>query len=384
MDLSFTEEETLLRGSLAAFLSDHYGFEMRRSVVGSELGWRPEIWRAFADLGILGATLPTEVGGSGGGPVEMLVIMEELGKALVVEPYLSTVVIAGGLLRRSAGPAALAALTAIVSGEARAAFALSEPHSRYRWRDLRTMARRDGGGYVLQGRKAVVMGAPFATHLVVAARTGGAEGEPDGISVFWVERSAPGITTSDYETIDGQRASEISFDNVALPVEALILPEGQAWPLLEQVIDEATAALCAESLGVLCRMHEMTVEYTKGRRQFGQPLSAFQVLRHRMVDMYVQLEQTISTTWLATIRLSDPDPAQRARAVSAAKAQAGLACRLIGHGAIQLHGGMGMTDELALGCYFKRATVIESQFGDTDHHLARYEALAFGMTGAAA
>jgi alkylation response protein AidB-like acyl-CoA dehydrogenase len=321
--------------------------------------------------------LPGEVGGSDGGPVETLVIMEELGKALVVEPYLASVVIAGGLLRRAATPAAGAALTAIVAGEARAAFALAEPHARYRWLDLRTTARRDGAGYRLHGRKAVVIGAPFATHLVVVARSGGAAGETAGVSAFWVEASRPGITTETYETIDGGRASEISFDNVSLPAEALILPEGEAWPDLERVIDEATTALCAESLGVLRRMHEMSVDYTKNRRQFGQPLSGFQVLRHRMVDMFIQLEQTVSATWLATIRLSDPDPAQRARAVSAAKAQAGLACRLIGHGAIQLHGAMGMTDELAVGHYFKRATVIESQLGDTDHHLARYETLAF-------
>lgn len=377
MELSFTEEQTLLRSSLSAFLADHYDFETRRRVTAAEPGWRPEIWRAFAELGVLGATLPGDAGGSDGGPVETLVIMEELGKALVVEPYLSTVVVAGGLLRRSGTPAARSALTGIVAGETRAAFALAEPHARYRWRDLRTTARKDGAGYKLQGRKAVVMGAPFATHLVVVARTGGAANDPAGVSAFWVDKALRGITAQDYETIDGGRASEITFDDVALPAEALILPEGEAWSELERVIDEATAALCAESLGVLRRMHEMTVEYTKNRRQFGQPLSSFQVLRHRMVDMFIQLEQTISATWLATIRLSDPNPAQRARAVSAAKAQVGLACRSIGHGAIQLHGAMGMTDELAVGRYFKRATVIESQLGDTDHHLARYEALAF-------
>jgi alkylation response protein AidB-like acyl-CoA dehydrogenase len=382
MELSFTEEQTLLRSSLSAFLTDHYDFETRRRVAASEPGWRSEIWRAFAELGVLGASLPGDVGGSDGGPVETLVIMEELGKALVIEPYLSTVVVAGGLLRRSDTREARRALAAIVAGDARAAFALAEPHARYRWRDLRTTARRDGAGYKLQGRKAMVVGAPFATHLVVVARSGGAADEAAGVSTFWVETSTAGITTQDYQTIDGGRASEVMFDNVSVPAEALILAEGEAWPELERVIDEATAAMCAESVGVLRRMHEMTVDYTKNRRQFGQALSAFPVLRHRMVDMFIQLEQTISATWLATIRLSDSDPAQRARAVSAAKAQAGLACRSIGHGAIQLHGAMGMTDELAVGHYFKRATVIESQFGDTDHHLARYEALAFAGVGA--
>ncbi|HVN02483.1 MAG TPA: acyl-CoA dehydrogenase [Caulobacteraceae bacterium] len=376
MDLSFTEEQALLRDSLAAFLADHYSFEARRKAVGADPGWRREIWRAFAqDLGILGATMPAEVGGSGGGPVETMVIMEELGKALVVEPYLSTVVIAGGLLKQAGRREALAG---IVAGDVLAAFAFAEPHARYDWRDLKTAARRNGSGWVLDGRKAVVMGAPWATHLVVTARSAGAPNDEAGVSAFWIDKAAPGVSTRDYETIDGQRASEIAFEGVSLPADALIGAEGEAWPLVEQVIDEATVAVCAEALGVLRRCHEMTVAYTKERKQFGQPLSAFQVLRHRMVDMYIQLEQAISMTQLATIRLSDDDGLERAKAVSAAKAQVGMACRFIGHGAIQLHGGMGMTDELAVGSYFKRATVIESQFGDTDHHLARFEALSFG------
>jgi alkylation response protein AidB-like acyl-CoA dehydrogenase len=379
MDLSFTEEQTLLRASLAAFLADHYDFETRRKVVAADPGWRREIWRAFAtDLGILGAALPAEVGGSGGGPVETLVIMEELGRALVVEPYLGAVVLAGGLLKRANQASARAALAEIVAGDLIPAVAFAEPRARYDWRKLGATARRDGAGWVLSGRKAVVMGAPWSTHLIVTARTGGARDEAAGVSAFWVENGTQGVSTRDYETIDGSRASDISFENVRLPAEALIGEEGGAWPLIEQALDEATAAVCAEAVGVLTRAHEMTVAYTKERKQFGQPLSAFQVLRHRMVDMYIQLEQAVSMTRLATIALSDPDPAARARAVSGAKVQAGLACRFVGQQAIQLHGGMGMTEELAVGGYFKRATVIESQFGDTDHHLARFEALSFG------
>ncbi|HXQ17532.1 MAG TPA: acyl-CoA dehydrogenase family protein [Caulobacteraceae bacterium] len=379
MNLSFTEEQSLLRDSLAAYLADHYTFEQRRAALKSDAGWRPEVWKAFAeDLGILGAALPEDLGGLGGGATETMVIMEELGKALVVEPFLGSVVIGGGFLTRSAQPAAKDLIARTIAGEAILAFAAAEPQSRYNWADLKTTARKDGGGYLLNGHKAVVTGAPWASHLIVTARTGGAQREAGGVSVFLVEKSSPGVTTRDYPTVDGARASEVLFENVSIPADALIGPEGAGLPLVEAVVDEATVALCGEACGVLRRLHEGTVEYTKQRKQFGQPISQFQVLQHRMVDMFIQLEQSISMTYMATIRLSDSDPTERAKAVSGAKVQIGRACRFVGQNAIQLHGGMGMTDEMAIGHYFKRATMIEGQFGSTDHHLARYEALSFG------
>jgi len=380
MDFTFTEEQALLQASLAAWLADHYDFETRRRVAASAPGWRPEVWRAFAaDLGILGALAPVELGGSGGGPIEMMVIMEALGRALVVEPFLPTAVIAGGLLGQvqDRSAAARELLAGIVAGEVRAAFAVAEPQARYDWRDLTTTARRSGAGYVLSGVKAVVHGAPWATHLVVSARTGGAQRDRDGISVFVLDAAAKGVAMREVATIDGGRAAEVSFDSVSVPATALIGGEGAAEPLLERVIDTATVALCAESVGVMRALHERTVDYTKERQQFGKPLASFQVLRHRMVDMYMRLEQAVSITYLAAIRLSDPDPTQRARAASAAKAHVGEASRFIGQSAIQLHGGMGLTDELAVSHYFKRAAVIETQLGDTDHHLARYSALSF-------
>ena len=378
MNLSFTEEQSLLRDSLAAYLADHYTFEQRRAALKSEAGWRPAVWKAFAeDLGILGASLPEDLGGLGGGATETMVIMEELGKALVVEPFLGSVVIGGGFLTRSAQPAAKDLIARTVAGEAILAFAAGEPQSRYNWADLKTTARKDGGGWVLNGHKAVVTGAPWASHLIVTARTGGAQREAGGVSVFLVEKSAPGLTTRDYPTVDGARASEVTLENVSVPADALIGAEGEGLPLVQTVVDEATVALCGEACGVLRRLHEGTVEYTKQRKQFGQPISQFQVLQHRMVDMFIQLEQSISMTYMATIRLSDSDPVERAKAVTAAKVQIGKACRFVGQNAIQLHGGMGMTDELAIGHYFKRATMIEGQFGSTDHHLARYEALSF-------
>jgi hypothetical protein len=378
MDFSFTEEQSMLRDTVASYLADNYGFDQRRAALGREPFWRPDVWSAFADeLGILGAAFPEALGGLGGGYTENMVVMEELGKALVVEPYLGTVVIGGGFLKHGAPAGAEEMIGQIIAGKAIFAFAYAEPQGRYNIRDLKTTARKDGAGYVLNGHKAVVVGAPYATHLVVTARTGGGQRDAGGISVFIVPKSAKGVSTRDYPTVDGFRASEVYFENVALGAEARIGGEGEALPLVEKVMDEAIAATCAEACGVLRRLQEGTVEYTKQRKQFGVPISSFQVLQHRMVDMFIQLEQSISMTYMATIRLSDSD-AERAKAASAAKVQIGKACKFVGQNAVQLHGGMGVTDEMAIGHFFKRATMIEGLFGSTDHHLARYEALSLG------
>jgi len=306
----------------------------------------------------------------------VMVVQEELGKALVVEPYLGTVVIGGGFLKRAGTPAAADLIGKIIDGEARFAFAWAEPQARYCLHDLAVTARKDGAGWVLNGAKAVVVGAPFATHLVVTARTGGDRRDLGGVSVFVVAKDAKGIVTRDYPTVDGGRASEVIFENVAVGPEALIGPEGEALPMVEAVVDEAVAATCAEACGVLRKLHEGTLDYTKQRKQFGAPIASFQVLQHRMVDMFINVEQAVSMTYMAHIKLDEP-AAERAKAVSAAKVQIGRACKFVGQNAIQLHGGMGMTDEMAIGHYFKRATLIEGVFGSTDHHLARYEALSF-------
>lgn len=375
MDFSFSEEQTLLRDSVAAFLADTYDFEKRRAAIASSAGWRPEIWQAFArDLGILGASFPEEVGGLGGGPTEVMVVMEEFGKALVVEPYLGTVVIGGGFLKRTGDGPGL--ISDIIDGKATLAFAWAEPQGRYCLHDLAVTARKEGAGWVLNGHKAVVVGAPWASHLIVTARTGGARRDREGVSVFLVDKNARGVVMRDYPTVDGQRASEVDFENVSVGAEALIGPEGAALPLVEEVVDEAVAAVCAEACGVLRRLHEGTLEYTRQRKQFGAPISSFQVLQHRMVDMFIQVEQAVSMTYMAHIKLAEPAD-ERSKAVSAAKVQIGRACRFVGQNAIQLHGGMGMTDEMAIGHYFKRATIIEGLFGSADHHLARYEALSF-------
>ncbi|MFN3513703.1 MAG: acyl-CoA dehydrogenase family protein [Phenylobacterium sp.] len=379
MDFSFTEEQSMLRDTVASYLADNYSFDQRRAALKGEPGWRPDVWKAFAEeLGILGAPFSEELGGLGGGPIENMVVMEELGKALVVEPYLPTVVIGGGFMKHSGYAGAGDLIGQIIAGEAIVAFAYAEPQARYTWQDLKTTAKKEGSGYVLNGHKAVVIGAPYATHLIVTARTGGGQREAQGVSVFLVPKNAPGVATRDYPTVDGFRASEVTFENVSLGAEALIGQEGAGLPLVEKVMDEAVVATCAEAVGVLRKLHEGTLEYTKQRKQFGAPISSFQVLQHRMVDMFIQVEQSISMTYMATIKLSFDD-VERAKAASAAKVQIGKACKFVGQNAIQLHGGMGMTDEMAIGHYFKRATMIESAFGSVDHHLARYETLSLGQ-----
>ena len=376
MDFSFTDEQSMLRDSVASYLADHYDFDTRRASINSADGWRPAVWKAFAeDLGILGASFSEDHGGLGGGATEVMVVMEEFGKALVVEPYLGTVVIGGGFLKHGAPAGAADLIGKIIEGKATFAFAYAEPQGRYALNDLKTTATKKGAGYVLNGMKSVVIGAPWASHLIVTARTGGGQREAQGVSVFVVDKSAAGLSTRDYPTVDGRRASEVTFENVSLPADALIGAEGAALPLVEQVVDEAIAATCAESLGVLRRLHEGTLSYTKERKQFGVPIASFQVLQHRMVDMFIQLEQSISMTYMAHIKLGE-SAAERAKGVSAAKVQIGRACRFVGQNAIQLHGGMGMTDEMAIGHYFKRATMIEGEFGSVDHHLRRYEALS--------
>ena len=379
MDFSFTDEQSMLRDTVASYLADHYSFDQRRGMLAKEPGWSPAIWKAFAEeLGILGAPFSEELGGLGGGPVENMIVMQEMGRSLVVEPYLGTVVIGGGFLKHSGYAGAEALIGQIVAGEAIFAFAYAEPQARYNLADLKTTATKDGAGWVLNGAKAVVIGGPYATHLIVTARTGGGQRDAQGVSVFIVEKSAAGVSTRDYPTVDGFRASEVTLENVKLGADALLGPEGQAMPLIEKVVDEAVVATCGEACGVLAKLHEGTLDFTRQRRQFGQPISAFQVLQHRMVDMFIQVEQAVSMTYMATIKLADDK--QRSKAAAAAKVQIGKACRFVGQNAIQLHGGMGMTDEMAIGHYFKRATMIESAFGSTDHFLARYEFLSLGQT----
>lgn len=376
MDFTFTDEQQMLRDNLAAYLRDHYAFETRRGASLSDDGWRPDFWRAMAtDLGILGAALPESVGGLDGTAVDQMIIMEELGRALVLEPYLESVVVAGALLNAAGGAAAGELLRAIVRGEAVATLAWSEPAARHAFQTVRTRAVRDGAGWRLTGAKAVVAAAPWATSLLVTARTGGRDGDSEGISLFLIDRDAPGLDMRAYPTIDGRRAADLTLDDVAVGAEALIGREGGALPLIEEAGDRGIAAITAETVGVTRFMLDATVEYTRQRRQFGQAIASFQALQHRMVDMFMQVEMANSAMYLATLKL-DQEPVERALAASAAKVTAANACRFVGQNAIQLHGGMGMTDELAVTHYFRRATVIEHDYGSADYHLARFDRLS--------
>lgn len=369
MDFNLSNEQQLLRDGIAKFLAARYNLETSRAAAKTGAGWQPDIWRGFAtELGILGATFPEDVGGIGGGPVELMIITEALGQALVIEPYVDTVVVAGGLLHRAGGPAAITLLEQIIAGTALVALAAAEPDSADRWQDVSTVADPDGAGWVLNGAKIMAAAAPLATQLLVTART------PDGISLFLTDVDAPGIEVHPFRTIDDRRAADIVFTDLRLPAEALLSEQGRAWPSLARARDEGAAAICSEAVGCMRKVLADTVEYCKQRQQFGQPIGSFQVLQHRMVDMYMELEQSVAAVYLAVLKLDD-DEATRARAVSAAKATVGRAARFIGQQAVQLHGGMGMTEELAIGHYFKRLTAIQYEFGSTDQHITRYAEL---------
>ena len=371
MDFNLSKEQELLRDGLGRFLSTRYDLEKSRAAAKTGAGWQPDIWRGFADeLGILGAALPEDVGGIGGGPVEVMVIAEALGHALVVEPYVDTVVVAGGLLQRAGGAAAAALLEKVVAGTAIVALAAAEPGSGEQWQDASTVADRDGDEWVLRGSKIVAMSAPIATHFLITARTS------SGLSLFIAETdSAPtGIETHSYRTVDDRRAADLVFDGLRLPASALLGQEGQAWPSVAKARDEGAAAICSEAVGCMRKVLSDTVEYCKQRQQFGQPIGSFQVLQHRMVDMYMEVEQAVAAVYLAVLNL-DAEPDARARAVSAAKATIGRAARFVGQQAVQLHGGMGMTEELAIGHYFKRLTALQFEFGSTDYHVALYAEL---------
>ncbi len=376
MDFSYTEEQTLLRNSVSKYLADNYKFEQWRKFTRNDAGRDPNHWKQFAELGLLAAALPEEHGGLGGGAVETMIIMEEFGKALVVEPYVPTVVIGGGLINRGGSAAQKSEwLGKIAGGESLMSFAFAEPKGRYNLADLTTTAKKQGGNYVLNGQKAVVLGAPWADTLIVTARTAGGQRDKDGVSIFLVDKKAKGVSLRDYPTVDSLRASEVTLENVEVPAANQIGPADGGLALIEQVADEAIAAICAEATGCMKVLTDATVEYSKTRKQFGVPIGKFQVLQHRMVDMFVNYEQSVSITLMVTLKLGEAE-AERAKAASAAKVTIGKAGRFVGQQAVQIHGGIGMTDELNVGHYFKRLTMIDTLFGNTDHHLKRYAALS--------
>src|SRR5258708_17014224 len=374
MDFSYTEEQTLLRNSVSKYLADNYKYESWRKFTRGEIGGDLKHWKQFAELGLLAAPLPEAHGGLGGGAVETLIVMEEFGKSLVVEPYIPTVVVGGGLLAR-AGSDSLKSewIGKIAEGQTIIAFAFAESQGRYNLADLKTVANKQGAAFVLNGHKAVVAAGPWADQLVVTARTGGSQREARGVTVFLVDKKSKGVSSRDYPTVDGHRASEITFENVEVSASRVIGIVDDGLPVVEQVVDEAIAATCAEACGAMKILVDSTVEYSKQRKQFGVPIGKFQVLQHRMVDMFMNCEQAVSITLMITLKLDESD-ADRAKAASAAKAHIGKTSRFVGQQAIQIHGGMGMTDELNIGHYFKRLTVIHNLYGSAAPPLQRVAA----------
>ena len=370
MDFDLSEEQRLLKESLERLTSDRYAFEQRKNYAQNAEGWSRELWAQYAELGLLGLPFAEQHGGSAGGPVETMIVMEAFGRALTLEPYLATVVMGGGFLRHGGNAEQCSDLVPkIADGSLTIAFAHTERQSRYDLHDIQSRAARDGTGWVIDGEKGVVLHADSADKLIVTARVGGSRRDREGIGVFLVDSKAAGVSRRGYPTQDGLRAAEVSFANVRVGPDGVLGKPGSALPLIERVADEAIAALCAEAVGAMAVMHELTVEYLKTRRQFGREIGSFQILQHRAVDMLIALEQARSMTMFATMIAVEENAAERRNAVSAAKVQIGRSGKFIGQQAIQLHGGIAMTMEYRVGHYFKRATMIDAMFGDADHHL---------------
>jgi pimeloyl-CoA dehydrogenase small subunit len=383
MDFAFNDEQRLLKDSVERLMADRYGFEARQRFMKEPAGWSRELWRSYAELGLLGLPFEEEHGGIGGGPVETMIVMEACGRALALEPLLATVVLGGGLLRLGADAAMRAALMPrIAAGEVMLAFAHAERQSRYDLADVATTARRDGTHYVLDGAKSLVIHGDCADKLIVSARLAGERRDRDGIGLFVVDADAAGVSRRAYPTVDGLRAAEIVLSGVRVGADGVIGEPGKAFPLIAKVVDGAIAALAAEAVGAMAAMHEITVEYLKTRKQFGVPIGNFQVLQHRAAEMLIALEQARSMALLATMMADEPDATERRKAISAAKVQIGRSGRFVGQQAIQLHGGIGMTMEYKVGHYFKRLTTIDAMFGDADHHLAELARLG-GLIAAA-
>ena len=376
VNFSLDEEQRLLRDSVERFVRETCLLDRRRALVASEPGYSERTWRQMAQLGWLGVTVPESCGGIGGGPVETMVLMEGFGAGLVLEPYFPSVVLGGNLVAMAGSEAQKQAiLPALVAGELKLAFAWVEAQSGYDLFDVTTTAERRDGGHVIDGAKSVVLGAATADKLIVSARTGGDSRDRTGIGLFLVDRGADGLDLRDYRTIDGLRAAEVTFENVVVDDDAVLGDPWRALPVIEAVARRAIAALCAEAVGIMDVLVDATAEYLKTRKQFGRAIGTFQVLQHQLVDMRIASEEARSMMYVATLRLGHPDARLRARAMSGAKYLVGKHGRLIGQRAIQLHGGMGMTDEMSIGHYFKRLTMIDVMFGDAAYHLKRYPTL---------
>jgi pimeloyl-CoA dehydrogenase small subunit len=372
MDFDLSEEQRLLKESIDGLLTDSYDFEARKKYQKEKGGWSKAVWGKLAEQGLLGLPFAEADGGFGAGAVETMIVMEALGKALVLEPYLATVVIGGGFLRHGGSAAQKAAhIPGIVDGSKTLAFAQLEKNSRYDLADVATTAKKKGDGWIIDGEKFVVLNGETADTFIVTARTKGGQRDRNGIGVFLVPANAKGVSRKGYPTQDGLHAADVTFTGVEVGADAVLGDPENGLPLVEQVVDDARIALCAEAVGAMDESLKTTVEYIKTRKQFGVPIGSFQVLQHRAADMFVALEQARSMAMFATMAAEFDDAKERANAIAAAKVQIGKSGKFVGQQSIQLHGGIGMTMEAKIGHYFKRLTMIENTFGDVDYHLAR-------------
>jgi pimeloyl-CoA dehydrogenase small subunit len=372
MDFDLNDEQRQLKDSVERLLADTYGdLAQRMGYMKEPKGYNAALWQQYAELGLLGVPFAEEHGGLGQGLTETMIIAEAFGGALAVEPYLATVVLAGGVLRHSGNGALLKELVpAVVEGKLTLALAHQERQSRFDLADVATTARADGkGGYTLEGEKLVVLSGDSADKLIISARVSGGRADRSGIGLFLVDAKANGVTRRGYPTQDGSRAADVTLSAVRVGADAVVAGPDKGLAVLERAVDEAIAALAAEAVGAMAGLHELTVEYLKTRKQFGVPIGSFQVLQHKAVDMLTALEEARSMAYYATMMAAEPDAKERRKAMAAAKVQIGKSARFVGETAIQLHGGIGMTMEYKAGHYFKRLTMIDMAFGDTDHHL---------------
>src|SRR6195256_2734838 len=375
MDFDLSEEQRLLKDSVDGLLTNSYDFDSRKKYLKEKGGGSRSVWANLAEQGLLGLPFSEDDGGFGAGAVETMIVMEALGKALMREPYLATVVIGGGFLRRGGSAAQKAAhIPSIIDGSKTFAFAQLEKNSRYDLHDVSTSAKKKGEAYVIDGEKFVVINGENADMLVVTARTKGGRRDTNGIGVFLVPGNAKGIAKKGYPTQDGLHAADITFTGVEVGADAVIGDPENGLALIERVVDEARTAMCAEAVGAMDESLKSTVEYLKTRKQFGVPIGSFQTLQHRAADLFVAVEQARSMSMFATMASDFDDAKERATAVAAAKVQIGKSLKFVGQQSIQLHGGIGMTQEAKIGHYFKRLTMIENTFGDTDYHLRRVTA----------
>lgn len=375
MDFTFNEEQTLIQDQVDQFVQKEYDWETRQSLSNSELGFGEDNWKKFADLGWLGISVSEDSGGFGGSAIESMLIMEAFGKGLVVEPFLETIIMAGGMIDDNGSDEQKSSiLEPVISGQMHLAIAYAEPQSRFNLADVVTEAKEDGDNYVLNGYKSVVMNGPSADKIIVSVRTSSSQLDESGISLFIVDANAEGLNKTNYKTVDGRRASDLTLENVKVSKSDLIGNPDSGLTILESAIDKAILAISAEAVGAMEVLYKTTVEYCKTREQFGTAIGKFQVLQHRMVDMFMEYEQCKSLLFMATMK--HEEGAQDAKkAISGLKYQVGKAGKFIGQQAVQLHGGMGVTDELNVGHYFKRLTTVGTIFGNTDYHLKKYTSL---------